>query len=437
MRAPARVAALVAAAGLAERVGAQSESTDRALAAFERFISEHERSYVKGSVEHADRLAIFRRRLAAIEAHNADPSRSWTKGVNHFTDRSDDELSQVLGYKPSNIGAGAEHSAATMAGELTDEGQARHLVDWRNLTIASQIPDQGSCGSCWAVTTASVLDAHHEIYMGKAMRFSAQELVSCVQNPKHCGGKGGCDGATVELGMDYALKKGLSTLAQTPYKGEDAPCGPMQMPVLAEDVGAGGHAFGLVGFRKLPTNKELPLVRALVEQGPVAISVAANDWFSYKSGIFNGCAKDVVVDHAVTLYGIGKEGDKTYWLIRNSWGGSWGERGFIRMARSENEDGQCGWDNDPAKGVGCDGGPSRVRVCGTCGILFDNVVPTFNRTMATSGSTQSKPTHKKASDGDDTHVMPVLQESAGAAAMSELKSVQRHDAQSSLMRRES
>lgn len=413
---------------------ASADAADPVSDAFDQFLQEQDRAYTKGSAEHSERFAVFSLRLAAIEGHNSDPHRTWTAGVNHFTDRSDSELASVLGYKPAGRTGDSDPSPqAAVVGELAQRGTAQQLVDWRNLTIASQIPDQGSCGSCWAVTTASVLDAHHEIYIGTAKRFSAQEIVSCVQNPKHCGGKGGCDGATVELGMDYALKSGLSTMTETPYKGDDTPCGSLQMPVLAEasEVGAGGHAFGLVGWRKLPDNQEMPLVRAVVEQGPVAVSVAASHWFSYKAGIFSGCPKDVVVDHAVTLYGIGQDGERKYWLIRNSWGGSWGEKGFIRMVRTESEDTYCGWDNDPAKGTGCDGGPSRARVCGTCGILFDSVVPTFNKTMA--GATKKM---EKVSDSPNQETMPVLQEVAGASHHAEQRPVQRHGEQPTLMRRE-
>jgi hypothetical protein len=143
-------------------------------------------------------------------------------------------------------------------------------------------------------------------------------------------------------------------------------------------------------------NKEEPLVRALLEKGPVAISVAASDWHSYSKGIFNSCSKDCVVDHAVTLFGFGQENAGSsllqigsshrsaskFWLIRNSWGTNWGENGYIRMFRHDNEEAHCGIDNDPQKGVACDGSPSQVRVCGSCGILYDNVVPNFGKSSS-------------------------------------------------------
>merc|ERR1719197_732280 len=89
----------------------------------------------------------------------------------------------------------------------------------------------------------------------------------------------------------------------------------------------GGRAFGMTGWETLPKNKYEPLARALAERGPVAVSVAADAWFNYDNGIFNGCGKDAVIDHAVVAMGYGEDattGNK-YWLIQNSWGKDWGE----------------------------------------------------------------------------------------------------------------
>merc|ERR1719149_188419 len=97
---------------------------------------------------------------------------------------------------------------------------------WQHLKTTDKIKDQGPCGSCWAITTVTVVEAHYEIYMNSTAPkiFSAQELVSCVENPKRCGGDGGCKGATVELGMDYILANGLSTEDEAPYQGADDTC---------------------------------------------------------------------------------------------------------------------------------------------------------------------------------------------------------------------
>merc|ERR1719476_664235 len=95
--------------------------------------------------------------------------------------------------------------------------------------MASDIPDQSSCGSCWAVATAAMLHGSYEAQMnGSSRTFSAQQLVSCTPNELDCGGTGGCDGATVELAMEYIERKGLQDESQMGYKGRDLTCPPEQ-----------------------------------------------------------------------------------------------------------------------------------------------------------------------------------------------------------------
>jgi cathepsin L len=148
------------------------------------------------------------------------------------------------------------------------------------------------------------------------------------------------------------------------------------LDMSAPAVGAGASAMGMTGWSTLPKNEYEPLARALAESGPVAVSVAADTWFSYESGIFNGCGKDAVIDHAVTALGYGEEAGNKFWVIQNSWGEDWGEDGRIRLERHDKGD-YCGMNNDPQKGVACQGETKPVPVCGMCGVLFDSVIPHF------------------------------------------------------------
>ncbi|CAK0896333.1 unnamed protein product [Prorocentrum cordatum] len=147
----------------------------------------------------------------------------------------------------------------------------------------------------------------------------------------------------------------------------------------ADAAAMGGGAFGMTGWETLPKNQYEPLARALAEKGPVAVSVAADKEVvrlrvRHLQRLRQG---DAVIDHAVTAIGYGEQDDgHKYWLIQNSWGADWGEGGHIRLERHD-QDTYCGMNNDPQKGVACQGETDPVPVCGMCGVLFDSVVPHF------------------------------------------------------------
>lgn len=390
------------------------------MPSFDEFVKDRARSY--GSEEHEARRAIFDGRRAIMEAHNSQPGKRWVMGLNAHWDWTEDELDSLHGgTAPSlqeNVGFALMESKSHSFNRVVSDAKRQEKVEalarinsmpkdltwgFLNATKPDAIRDQKHCGSCWAVTSTALLDMHHEIYQKKARTFSPQQLVNCVPNPDECGGKGGCKGATVELGLDYALKQGLAQENQVPYEASTETCVPMpQAALLAGSLQEGDRAteqnlgrlqFGMTSFEKLPENKYEPLMQAVVEKGPVGVSVHARGWHFYGGGIFDDCAKDVVIGHAVTLTGYGQDEEEPgkltkYWAIQNSWGPDWGEHGGIRLLRTDDEEEYCGVDTDPQKGVACKGGPPSVKVCGTCGILYDSAYPTFE---TLKGETAVKP----------------------------------------------
>eukprot|EP00746_Dinoflagellata_sp_MGD_P115137 gnl/MRDRNA2_/MRDRNA2_51363_c0_seq2.p1 gnl/MRDRNA2_/MRDRNA2_51363_c0~~gnl/MRDRNA2_/MRDRNA2_51363_c0_seq2.p1 ORF type:complete len:429 (-),score=83.12 gnl/MRDRNA2_/MRDRNA2_51363_c0_seq2:517-1803(-) len=343
---------------------------------FQQFISQFRRKYTEGSNEFITRERIFYKNLKFLVGINKNPKSLWRAGINKFMDMSQDEFEKRLGYKKASKGIVSSFlENATDSMELVEVAlPPKH--DWRERMSRSTsfYSDQGACGSCWATAAVSALEGHLEIKYGVTSQLSSQFLVSCVPNPKKCGGTGGCKGATSEMALEYIAKHGIPSAKTWPYtshSGDDGKCDEKKHEMA--------HAR-VENFRVLPENKGAPLLQALYQVGPVVVSVDASKWNYYRTGVFSGCDKDAIINHAVLAVGFGEQlghFDEVhkYYTLKNSWGSDWGEHGHIRLQRFDSDDAHCGVDNKPLEGTGCEGGPSQVRVCGMCGILYDSTYP--------------------------------------------------------------
>lgn len=337
---------------------------------YEAFRQRFWRSRLEGdAVGYAARRALFETYRAKVEAHNALPNKSWVAAVNAFADLTVAERRAMMGYRRVGGRWSEQAQAASSASFLQMQpkiASVAETTDWRpQLNVSDTfVRDQGNCGSCWAVAAVGALEAHAELAGGPTRRLSLQQLVDCVPNPEHCGGDGGCMGATAELAFAYVRDHGLAD--DGAYQASRGRC-------MAKE------STTIQSFVRLPENKLQPLLNAVATHGPVVVSVDASDWLSYDTGVFNSCPRDAIVNHAVLLMGYGVDPQfGKYWLIRNSWGKDWGEGAFIRLQRHSSDlgaAGHCGVDRKPQEGVGCQGGPSEVPVCGMCGVLSDSLYP--------------------------------------------------------------
>jgi len=273
------------------------------------------------------------------------------------------------------------------------------------------VKDQGMCGSCWAFASTAVLESHIAMSTGSLFDLSPQELVSCVPNPHHCGGRGGCTGSTAELAYDFVATDGNGIVQEyqmgyTSYRGNSGNCtiagnydedGATATSLRGADAGGSpglggikGAVASIEGYANVPSNNYTVLMNAIAKTGPVAVAVAASAWGPYEGGVFSvdmskgGAATDL--NHLVVLvgYGTDRKTGEDYWLIRNSWSPRWGEKGYIRLKRTDPAESgaECGTDDTPLDGMGCetdeDGEPADNKpfeVCGTSGVLYDAVLP--------------------------------------------------------------
>jgi C1A family cysteine protease len=212
-------------------------------------------------------------------------------------------------------------------------------VDWVSKGAVTPVKNQGQCGSCWSFSTTGALEGAYFIKTGKLDSFSEQQLVDC-DNLKNGGKDHGCNGGLMDNAFNWIKSNdGLCSEKDYPYVSgttkKAGSCDSTCLTVPDSDV---------TGYIDVSPNSDSNMMSALEKQ-PVSIAIQADqkDFQLYKSGTFTGdCGTNL--DHGVLLVGYGNDGDD-YYLVKNSWGTTWGDNGYIKLGRGEQYNsgkGQCG-----------------------------------------------------------------------------------------------
>ncbi|KAK7280707.1 hypothetical protein RJT34_25774 [Clitoria ternatea] len=318
---------------------AEAEAEDHLLNAehhFASFKSRFGKSYATQE-EHDYRFGVFKSNLRRAKLHaKLDPSA--VHGVTKFSDLTPSEFRrQYLGLKPLRLPANAKKAPILPTNNLPKN------FDWREKGAVTGVKDQGSCGSCWSFSTTGALEGAHFLSTGKLVSLSEQQLVDCdhVCDPEERGScDSGCNGGLMNNAFEYILQSGgIQREEDYPYTGRDRGSCKFDKSKIAATV----SNYSVVSL------DEDQIAANLVKNGPLAVGINAAYMQTYMGGVSCPYICGKHLDHGVLLVGYGEAGfapirfkEKPYWIIKNSWGESWGDHGYYKICRGRNV---CGVDS--------------------------------------------------------------------------------------------
>ena len=266
-----------------------------------------------------------------IEEHNSNKDNTYTLGINeHIYNVYKDEFT-VSTMSIYNNNKSKEES-------LDNIKYVPNSIDWEEKNKVSSVKNQGQCGSCWAFSATEAVESAWAIKKNQLYNLSEQELVDCSSSY----GNHGCEGGLMDNAFEYIIDNGLCSNISYPYNSGEGSCMNTTCKKLVH----------ITNYTDVKKNNEKILKKA-VSITPVSVAIQANkrSFQFYKSGIYSDYGCGYELDHGVLLVGYGYD-DKLnmkYWKIKNSWGDSWGENGYIRLEKDINDSrGLCGIAMDPS-----------------------------------------------------------------------------------------
>jgi C1A family cysteine protease len=283
-----------------------------------------------------DRFQIFKNNYEIIQKHNRDPTKTFTMGINAFTDLTPNEFRQIY--------IGKTYLSSTSYGCLPiNLTESYHIdtFDWRDYNVVNPVKNQGQCGSCWAFATTANAESVWAIHNNELVTLSEQYVVDCAFGKEYL--NMGCYGGNMDSAFKFMIQNRQCLDVEYPYvsgqterKGKCKTC---------NEVTQFNKCFDVESRNQLA-------LKAAVMQNPVVIGIEADTYYfqSYSSGIITSPLCGDTIDHAVEIVGFGVDNETKYWTVRNSWGKDWGEDGYFRILRtdSENDPGICGLAIEPS-----------------------------------------------------------------------------------------
>ena len=307
-------------------VACQTDLDSLIFQQFQKFIKKYQKKY-ESINEFLARYEVFRRNV--MDTFKEENS-LYRTGITKFSDLTKQEFAKI--YLNLNYDALAMANFDPTIVKVSNA--APDAYDWRDYGRVSPVKDQASCGSCWAFSTIANLEGLYYATKGVMKTFSEQMLVDCDTSDS------GCNGGLMQYAFTWLKKNGIMLDSDYPYTGTKGTCKSDKTKYVDMSV---------TGYKKLGSSwstwsavDEDEVKEFLYETGPLAIALNADPLQTYSSGILDVTSTKCPtsgINHAVTLVGYGTENNVAYWIVKNSWGTSWGEKGYFRIRRGN---GTCG-----------------------------------------------------------------------------------------------
>jgi KDEL-tailed cysteine endopeptidase len=298
----------------------------------------HKKSYSLDTTEAINRYRIFKENLAEIKAHNAQPGNTYTLGLNQYSDLTKEEFKKLMTRKPTKASdlqqlSDNMNTNTKFLNDDDDDLTKRNLQSYAEICHAKYLGtprNQGYCGSCWAFASAGVVEGVHGVKNKAKIEYvSTQQLVDCSTDDN------GCNGGGSFSALNYIKLNGVEPDTAYTYKEADGTCAYNKM-LATRRIVTWDYCSNYDTRKCSFTN-----VYNLLTRGPALVGIDGSAIQSYRSGVFTGtCTYD---NHAVVLvgYGVDVSTGIAYWKVRNSWGGSWGEAGHIRVKVQTGNNSSC------------------------------------------------------------------------------------------------